>query len=288
MPALSRALASRISNCRPLSTKSTCNFRDAVTITGPKNGDNVGTEEPIIFKQWFQDMPATQKWFTPMKSDPSYHVLNLRYLEQFEGTSVPLELTRFDGTEQRPASFTRSEAPLSLLLMHMSSIEQSPSSTLYLAQCPLEDLPSTCQDDVPVPDLIRRIGRGDIYASSLWMGRAPTHTPLHRDPNPNLFVQLAGRKVVRLVKPAQGRQLYERSRVGQGHANMRGEEMMVGKEMEQLEHAVWGEGANDADAVNGVEAKLESGDALFIPLGWWHAVRGIGRGANASVNWWFR
>jgi ribosomal protein L16 Arg81 hydroxylase len=82
---------------------------------------------------------------------------------------------------------------------------------------------------------------------------------------------------------------------------MRGEEMMVGDEMQALEEAVWD---GKEEAVEGVEAQLSAGDGLYIPLAWWHAVRGIGTGANASVsgytcarksaanmgqaNWWFR
>jgi hypothetical protein len=90
------------------------------------------------------------------------------------------------------------------------------------------------------------------------------------------------------MKPELGRRLYERSRVA-GHANMRGEEMMAGPEMEKLEQAIWDDDDNeDGESGSGVEATLESGDALYIPLGWWHAVHGVGQGANASVNWWFR
>jgi hypothetical protein len=68
---------------------------------------------------------------------------------------------------------------------------------------------------------------------------------------------------------------------GGGRANMRGEEMMVGGEMQALEEAVW-DGRDEA--VEGVEAQLSAGDGLYIPLGWWHAVRGTGIGANASVS----
>ncbi|PVI08526.1 Clavaminate synthase-like protein [Periconia macrospinosa] len=274
-------LPSFIPRCRNIAT--TSNFREVVSIRGSTQ-DSISTEEPVVLKKWFNDIPAIKKWFCPVAADSSHHELDLGYLNQYGNTMVPLELTCLEGT--RPVSFQRSEAPLSFLLMHMGTSDQS--SLLYLAQCPLGDLPSGLQGDLPAPDLINRIGRGDIYSSSLWMGRAPTNTPLHRDPNPNLFVQLVGRKVVRLMEPDDGRQLYNQSRVGAGHANMRGEEMMVGKEMEQLDQAVWGEGAERLGAVRGVEAVLESGDALLIPLGWWHAVRGVGQGANASVNWWFR
>ena len=33
-------------------------------------------------------------------------------------------------------------------------------------------------------------------------------------------------------------------------------------------------------------AELGPGDTLYIPIGWWHAVRG-GEGANFSLNYWY-
>ncbi|KAF2255883.1 Clavaminate synthase-like protein [Trematosphaeria pertusa] len=254
-----------------------------------KDVDNFSPNEPVVFKKRFSDMPAIARWFVPSSKEKGFHELKLSYLEQYGSTIVPLELTRHhanDSDAKQQSTFERFEAPLSLLLSHITSSDKS--LALYLAQCSLADLPSDLQADLPTPSLVSRIGRGDIYASSLWMGRPPTRTPLHRDPNPNLFVQLAGRKVIRLMKPEDGKAVYERSRVGRGHANMRGEEMMAGEELERLESVVWHNGSEASGCVDGIEATLESGDALFVPLGWWHAVRGIGSGANASVNWWFR
>lgn len=227
-------------------------------------------------------MPAIAKWFMPSAE------LNTAYLDQHSDTLVTLELTRPAPTVAEPATFDRFQAPLALLLTYMAAPEP-PSARMYLAQHSLADLPAPLQADLPTPALVATLGRGDVYASSLWMGRPPTCTPLHRDPNPNLFVQLAGTKTVRLLRPDLGRAVYERARaqtqaqVGRGgRANMRGEEMMVGGEMEALEDAIWGHG--DAGmAVQGVEAQLDPGDGLYIPLSWWHAVRGTGVGANASV-----
>jgi hypothetical protein len=205
---------------------------------------------------------------------------------------VPLEYTRYasvgDRVETRKsvATFESIQAPLSLLLSHISSEDHS--HQLYLAQCSLDDLSSDLQADLPTPELTSSLGRGDIYASSLWMGRPPTSTPLHRDPNPNLFVQLVGKKVVRLIKPKQGRYLYDRLRTQMGHAHMRGEEMMVGEERNRLQDAVWNDKEINGVSANGVEARLEGGDGLYIPLGWWHAVESTGTHTNASVNWWFR
>ncbi|KAH6615040.1 hypothetical protein C7974DRAFT_319634 [Boeremia exigua] len=256
-------------------------FNQAQCLQHTDNNDIHGFDanQPAIFRKGFSDLPAISRWLTPGAAADSCD-LDMSYLEQHGASTVPLELTR--STPDEPATFERFEAPLSLLLAHMAG-PPTPDLRIYLAQYSLADLPAPLQADLPTPGILARLGRGDIYASSLWMGRAPTRTPLHRDPNPNLFVQLAGQKVVRLMKPDVGRGVYERARLkagGGGRANMRGEEMMVGAEMQTLEEAVWD---GQEEIIEGVEAQLSPGDGLYIPLGWWHAVRGTGAGANASV-----
>ncbi|KAI4925035.1 uncharacterized protein J4E92_007073 [Alternaria infectoria] len=270
-------------------------------------------DQPALFKKAFLDIPAIRKWFkkdafldasltNKWNNKPNTfrypQELNTAYLEQYGDAIVPLELTRSSpenalGNE----AFERFEAPLALLLQHMSAADAQETS-LYLAQHSLADLPAPLQEDLPTPltFLSHLNARGDIYASSLWMGRPPTRTPLHRDPNPNLFVQLAGKKTIRMMKPGVGRMVFEAIRQHirgpGGDAKMRGEEMMQGAEMEAMEMAVWNEdGDGSMGSATGWETTLRTGDALYIPNGWWHAVRGIGKGANASVgtaNWWFR
>ena len=250
-------------------------------LTNKDDIDGFNVNEPAIFKKHFEKIPAISKWFTPSGSDHISQELNVSYLQEYGASTVPLELTRSAPNET--ATFERFEAPFSLLLTHMTG-PPTPDLHMYLAQHSLADLPVSLQADLPTPTLLTKLGRGEIYASSLWMGRAPTRTPLHRDPNPNLFVQLAGRKIVRLMRPDVGRGVYERARLragGGGRANMRGEEMMVGDEMQALEGAVWN---GEDEGIEGVEAQLSAGEGLYIPLGWWHAVRGIGTGANASVS----
>ncbi|KIW10541.1 hypothetical protein PV08_11505 [Exophiala spinifera] len=172
------------------------------------------------------------------------------------------------------------------------------------------------------PKKRRGMIKGDIYASSLWLGRPPTYTPLHRDPNPNLFIQLAGRKAVRLLPPEVGGAIFDdvqdRIRIASrtarhtpSSATIRGDEMMVGPEKVALHDAIWLDDDDDdydnhvdsdtdddkpktknrySDVLRtyGLETHLQLGDALFIPKGWWHSVKGVGHGVTASVNWWFR
>ena len=258
--------------------------------TGNDSVDVFDLHEPAVFKKHFTDIPAIRKWFAWSDTSRSSCELNLPYLERFGDTMVPIETRRPSRSDPNTTRFERLETSFDVFLAHMAPFPVT-ETRMYLAQYPLADLPAPLQADLPTPALLAVLGRGDIYASSLWMGKPPTQTPLHRDPNPNLFVQLAGQKVARLMRPVIGRGVYERVRLETGRTsnagNLRGEEMMEGEEMERLEKAIWDDEeaakTQGEDAV-GVEAELDSGDGLYIPLGWWHAVRGIGTGANASVS----
>lgn len=147
------------------------------------------------------------------------------------------------------------------------------------------------REDLPTPHLVLSAGKGDIYDTSIWLGRAPTYTPLHRDPNPNLFVQLAGTKRVRLFRPELGAAIFHHVQTsigGTACATMRGAEMMEGAERVALERAVWGNVDDTQWPAHGLECEVGPGDGLFIPKGGWHSIKGIGQGMTGSVNWWFR
>lgn len=263
----------------------------------------------VLPAKHFASIPACKKWF---KQRHSTHpvALNHRYLEQHGGeTFVPLEYTT--PGEHGNDAFQRLDAPLKVFLAATRLARKRALERMYLAQCQVTDLPQTLRADLPTPELVTRAGQGDIYDTNIWIGLAPTNTPLHKDPNPNLFVQLAGAKMVRIFTPELGLALYTQvqEELGKdGRASIRDEGMMHGKEKALLDHYVWAEndilGGRYAEAS---EAHLEAGDAIFIPKGWWHSIKGIGNGVTASVssdvssdsdsnkantmsqaNWWFR
>lgn len=230
----------------------------------------------------FTTIPAIQKWFPKSPKQNGSPTLNTEYLAQWAPTVVPLEITS-DG------QFTQIHQPFQFFL-DASTTDQK--ANIYLAQASLSDLPPSMLKDLPTPDLVSRAGKGDVYSTSIWLGHAPTYTPLHRDPNPNLFVQLCGNKKVRLFNPSLGNAMFHhvQSRIG-GDANavMRGAEMMEGMERKVLEDAVWGDGLRGAFwEKEGFECEVGPGDGLFIPKGWWHSIKGVGEGMVGSVNWWFR
>ena len=190
----------------------------------------------------------------------------------------------------------RFSAPLALLFAALDHIQAGGRFRgLYIAQSPLGSLPLPLQQDVPTPDLVQHAGKGDIYGTSVWMGLEPTYTPLHRDPNPNLFCQLCGFKSIRLLPPSSGTSVFMAAQKKAGALSFSprlGVEMMTGLQRDALDDAVWGP---DAPA-NVEQAILQPGDAMFIPKGWWHSVKSV-RGqdeaegpsrVNCSVNWWFR
>lgn len=177
------------------------------------------------------------------------------------------------------------------LLTNYSATELETKASIYLAQASLSDLPSSLLEDLPTPEIVLKAGKGDVYDTSIWLGQAPTYTPLHRDPNPNLFVQLAGRKQIRLFKPDLGNAIFHHVQAsigGAANATMRGAEMMEGAERLALEQAVWEPHSDAFWTAEGLQCEVGPGDGLFIPKGWWHSIKGIGQGMIGSVNWWFR
>ncbi|KAL8736234.1 MAG: hypothetical protein Q9166_000389 [cf. Caloplaca sp. 2 TL-2023] len=230
----------------------------------------------------FEDLPASAKWFQEQGSS-----FNTSYLGQFGDHMVPMELTRPTSSPDGEAMFERAEAPFRIFLGWAEQASTDSPRRLYVAQASLNRLPKPLQEDLPTPQLVATAGKGDLYDASIWLGVAPTYTPLHRDPNPNLYLQLAGRKAVRLLDPDVGRSVFAKVQAALGStasSKFRGDEMMKGREKALLEAGIWsGETSDHEKEVVGYEAALSAGDSLFIPQGWWHSVKSIGRGSTGSV-----
>lgn len=92
-----------------------------------------------------------------------------------------------------------------------------------------------------------------------WFGPAGTITPLHHDPVNLMFVQVYGRKVWKIIPPYYTHMLY----------NYRGVFSEVDCENPNYEKYPL------FQKIPIIEVTLNPGDTIFIPVGWWHAVKSL-------------
>ncbi len=91
-----------------------------------------------------------------------------------------------------------------------------------------------------------------------WMGPQGTITPFHHDLTNNLLVQLVGTKRVKLVAAAETPRM-------RNHLHC----------FSQWSSEALPAGPGDAERPPVMEVTLHPGDALFLPVGWWHHVEGL-------------
>ncbi|MBD2188948.1 cupin-like domain-containing protein [Pseudanabaena mucicola] len=92
-----------------------------------------------------------------------------------------------------------------------------------------------------------------------WFGSGGTITPLHHDPVNLIFVQVYGHKVWKIIPPYYTHLLY----------NYRGVFSEVDIENPDYQKYPL------FQKVPIIEVTLEPGDAIFMPVGWWHAVKSL-------------
>ncbi|KAK6339180.1 hypothetical protein TWF718_008603 [Orbilia javanica] len=326
--------------------------------TFSKTWSNPSLRTPTKFPSTFLPplIPAFKSWFLPN----SPNELNIPYLNSLSSpssslqTTVPVEITLPSG-DVEVSSFEFDD-----FLSYLSSPDLDPEiPKLYLTQHPpplhlLHDLPppfphlgfktrppfrKTTTTAPPKAQEVEKERKEeeekenpeiDIYSTSLWLSRIPhsiqtqTHTPLHRDPTDNIFLQLASSKIITTIPPLLGDKIFShlhrhsklsstdpRGRIRDG--------LLEWKESSVLDRVVWydengkkdGEGGEleaEDEIERGVINLLKSsgevyktvvrkGEAVYIPAGWWHSVKSVlpdhteeleGKGVVASMNWWFR
>ncbi|KAM3546302.1 hypothetical protein ARSEF1564_000790 [Beauveria bassiana] len=168
-------------------------------------------------------------------------------------------------------------------------------------------VPDFCWADVPghpfKPDQDKP--KLDVPELNAWFGPANTMTPLHTDGYTNLLCQVVGTKYVRLYPPQADRfmrpmstnengvDMSNTSSIDIGAVYLDG---ILGGDNDEDMMEVDDEDAQDArefiqeikDSLKDVqyfECILEPGDALLIPVGWWHYVRSLS--VSFSVSFWW-
>ncbi|KAI1434452.1 hypothetical protein GGR50DRAFT_662535 [Xylaria sp. CBS 124048] len=192
---------------------------------------------------------------------------------------------------------------------HGSEKESPPHSHIaYLAQHQLFTQLPSLRNDILIPDYCYTsppphptdplINQPELDEPLLnaWFGPPGTISPLHNDPYHNILTQVVGHKYVRLYAPHEAARLSAR-----GKEN--GVEMSNTSRLDIGVLEGWDEPPDDEDneeddagaatretveafkAIPFVDYILEPGDALYIPIGWWHYVRGLS--VSFSVSFWW-
>lgn len=186
--------------------------------------------------------------------------------------------------------------------------EPQPGPVGYLAQHDLFRQIPDLRNDTSIPDLCWASVPPHPTSPSMdqpcldtpqlnaWFGPAGTITPLHTDAYHNLLCQVVGTKYVRLYPPAATVHMQPRPpEHGVDMSNTSGLDLGVVEGWDRPPSAR-DDQAGDADRrllearerLRGLEYReciLRPGDALLIPMGWWHYVRSLSISFSISF-WW--
>jgi len=144
----------------------------------------------------------------------------------------------------------------------------NPNKKYYLMQQSIyQEFPSLIKD-ISLP---KYADNNNQYEINLWLGEAGLNTRPHYDTYDNFFVQVKGRKLVRLFSPTTSGNMYPYSIEDDFFHNNSAVYISRIRDTEFIDYNQFPKLKN----VKCLEGIVEPGDLLFIPSGWWHEVKSL-------------
>lgn len=246
------------------------------------NGPLGGT--PLIITGAMDHWPALERWKDP------------KMICQIAGPDrlVPIEI----GSQYTDEQWTQKFVTMKDFVEQFVEDGNAKGQVGYLAQHNVFDQIPRLRRDIDIPDyclVAPRHQNGyqppeDVLLNA-WFGPGGTISPMHTDPYYNLLAQVVGQKYVRLYSPNETPNLYSfasNSEAGTGDEDTNKEtsvNAMLGNTSQvEVEAPDLTKFPLFASAEY-VEAVLEAGELLYIPLQWWHYIRSLS--TSFSVSFWF-
>lgn len=224
------------------------------SITAPRFSDFIkdyySQHRPVILKKGIAHWPALHKW------SPEY------FASKFGHHSVEVQMNRNEDEQfERHSPLLKQKMKMSEFVSKFMSVE--PTNDFYMTANNATNSHQMLQELFLDIDVF-----ADGYSnlalknerSFLWFGPKGTFTPLHHDLTNNMLVQIYGRKKVTLIPALQVPHLYNDHWVFS--------ELSNADEIDFEKYPL-------AKSITPVECILNAGEALFIPIGWWHSVESL-------------
>ncbi|CAE6416553.1 unnamed protein product [Rhizoctonia solani] len=260
-------------------------------------------QRPLVLPGFASSWPATSNWRSK------------RYLVSCAGRGriVPVER----GGDYRTDDWSVELMPWDEFLSKIGwEEEENDSEKLYLAQHSLFTQFPKLRADIQVPDYVyTEPGSHPCYTSppgneeqlviNAWCGGRGANSPAHTDPYYNVYVQIVGHKYIWLAPPEASSGMYAFNSADKAQ----NQDHSVEPNRDPKREGMMGNTSSiDVFALSTPDTSpdtfkklypvfyehalplaqstlLKPGDALVIPPGWWHAMRGVG--GSFSVSFWF-
>jgi ribosomal protein L16 Arg81 hydroxylase len=207
--------------------------------------------KPVVIKNWTNNWKSLTTW-------------DLKYFkENFGNETVEITLGR-QADDKYDQKFSKSRKKILFGDFIDMISNNSDSNNFYLVARNLllsnPKFKKLFEDFSPIENIIDPIGHNGNGFVKLWIGPKGTVSNLHHDSVNVLLIQVKGRKLVKFIPPNQTHKVYNNYNVFS--------DLNLNNEIDLKKYPL-------AKNLNIIDVIVNPGEALLIPVGWWHWIKSL-------------